>query len=783
MSDNTLIRRMRAWRVALLPVALTISATMIVLGILDATKAARRLPPQIGYIPVDSRALAVTSSLDSLWRNLARHTTRLGRPNSESFWADINESLRNFSERCIPLASSDDLRSAGLNPSQGLSMAVIGDAQLDLLTTLPVEDRDFLWSSLQRWSLSSVPVWLSAMDPDHEVSAFRLIVENPQNGVLCHVTTGAPLAGDVRLVSATEDIPVPPGATTAELFFAPKLPGPSAITLRCETVLPDGTIAPCRCEIDNGPCGERFMREASGGGLRSVTGRSGAHAKQPDLWQLPNDLFIGFSEDRLLISSDPSLIEQAEGRQTARRSRFIGDNSLLGLVDGFHAAAQAGSASVIGMWRGIKEPVAGSMPFAVTVEPDRLAMLATVPMDTFRIRILEQLIASPDDPPPSDRIQAPLSALINDPALAAYFKLADRFYGELSRAMETENQETDLLLLPEDPFPLEPAPLGPPPIDDPFPEDEPLRAPLVIEEPLELVDMCEPKDSAGRTPSLYDQVGNFAPIIKALEALDRVGPMQGHLLDVRDGVPEVVLVQSGLSAARTDRLVRETQIEMKTSRDIRILCHARARMWDDSGAGSVFPVQPQALLPYLGLEGPDLLDRYDVQSDRIAVYDWAEPDPAVFESETYRADLPEIEVGYLPPPVQDNDVRYLLDPDGRGEIDVEALQADAFRLAYLRLHDGSIAFGTDAQALRRFIAAPPRPEASMAEADTRDKLWIEGDPEQVVTLMLLHPQKEIRQLVTTGGFEVLDQYRTLLMTLRPAQAFDGLTLRAELAHD
>ena len=165
------IRVAPVWRAALLPVAIAVSVTMILLGVVDATKTARRLPPQIAYIPVESRILAVSSSLNSLWRNLGSHLARLSSPVPESFWAEVNTSLREISARCIAFDTPDDLRAAGLDPDHGISVALVGNRQLDFLGSLPVTDRETALATIGALFMSPVPVWLASPDPTASVAS------------------------------------------------------------------------------------------------------------------------------------------------------------------------------------------------------------------------------------------------------------------------------------------------------------------------------------------------------------------------------------------------------------------------------------------------------------------------------------------------------------------------------------------------------------------------------------------------------------------------------------
>ncbi|WP_170766612.1 hypothetical protein [Ruegeria lacuscaerulensis] len=819
------------WRRALLPVAITIAVTMILLGALDATKSARRLPPQVAFIPVESKFVVVTSSLDSLWSNFGNHAVRLADREPYSFWDDINEKLALLMRQCITFENTDDLTDAGLDPSKGLSFAWLSGG--DFLLTLPISDRDRALETVAAFSDEAASVYLSHSAPGSDVTAIRVTPQWAESAVLCAVPPGAPLDGKPQILTGPTEFAVPavPEMETyyleLELLFAARGIGEPRLAFTCEVLLRDGGTQPCDCDVPPYPegsserCDEiQVVSWNAGPQLELLSDFSETQDEHVPVWETDLGFFSGLFEDRLLIASDPELVSSAAERREERSARLLGDNALIGLVDQFYADAIDGEATVLGLIRDIESPVADTLPFGLTIGPNRARLRAALSLDPLGFDVLNRLISPSAAKPLVQTSDAPLTALLNDPAIGAYFTVADRLFGEWNRRKTHEPEGADPIVTPvEEEIVVPVAPTEAAQNAPAIVVDDTLIQPgeqVVTVIPEELVDAhlgpvstslgCASVTDNSAPPSLYDKIGSFAPLARGLTKLSNIGPLEGYLLDVRDGVPEIVLVQHGLAPETMEQLVYDTRSEMKQARDVDVLCRARTQFWRESG-GPAFPVYPNSLLHYLGAEGPELLNRYDLQEEIVktrrtldqltnvspVVAYWDDtlgltrvdrppPVPYDFDIPTYRDGLASFDIYYLPPPITDLDLRYRIDTQNHGDIDVDALRNDAFRLAFAQLEGGSVAFGTDAHTLNRFLTMLDQPTAKSGRVEV-DKLLIVGNPEQLITLMLLYPHDEIRSLATTGGFEVLDQYRTLRLALRSTEGFNGLALDMELAHD
>lgn len=777
MKPGRIFGREPLWSRALLPVTVAVAATMILLTAVEATKSARRLPPQVGYIPADSQLAALTSSLDGLWRNLGHHTARLRDPQPDSFWQEMNESLHEISARCLPLDTVADLVTVGLDPSGGLTLAVGWDGEM--LVTLPVGDPDRALGTLAALLRPPVQVALTIPEAPYGagVQGYLLHLDRLENATLCAVPPGAPLRGGPQLLAEGSDVEIAAGLQRAdtELFLAPSGPVPTKMTLSCRAVLDDGTTAACDCTIDGTvPCDEPYFPDGPPDPLQLASGDGSGSPDGIEVWTDEDEsLFAGFTQGRMLISTNAELIREAEARRRDRETRFLGDNALAGLVESFQTSTTKGNAAILGLFRGLREPLSGSIAVSITAGPDDIRLSAALPLDTLGLDVLDRLVADAAVPPPPVTAGTPLRVLLNDPAAGGYGTLANRLYAELTR----QPQDPRIAASPS------PGEFGEPPLGPAVVDGRPDNAATVPPMP-----DCRPTRDGYATKSLYDLLGNFAPLARGLALLDPIGPLEGYLLDLRDGVPEVVLVQRGMPPERMEGLIRQTRTRMKADRDIDILCRARAALWAADG-GLSFPVPAERLLPYLGEEGGALVHLYTVEDEIIDLRpepeDQEEAPPEQepeFDGPAYRDGKGRFDIGYIPPPVTDLDIRYRFAGSEAGDIDTAALKSDAFRLAYARLADGAFAFGTDARTLERFLSALASP-ASGTDSATHDKLLIEGNPEQLVTLGLLFPQDEIRSLFTTGGFDVLDQYRGFRLSVRPSEQFPGLALDAELTRD
>lgn len=799
MSEVRFLQKLAAWHRTLLPVGVTMAATIFLLSIQEAAKTATRLPPQVGFIPVESRVLAVSSSLNGIWQNLGNHTARLSDPAPESFWAEMNNTLHVLSQRCFALQTPEDLNFAGFDANRGFSFALVNEWP-DFLLSLPVRDNKKALDFLGTLFVEPIPVSLAL--PNSNEGATRIVVtaHRLENARLCEVPENAPFQSNPRIVNIgfDHDVTWSPNQTEVSLFLVPDGPGPARMELSCRIVLEDGTSQPCDCQINyNGPCDQPFVNDFGTPALMQWDGAGSPGPGDSAIWASENeDLFAGFVDRYMLIATRPELVRTAADRRDERATRLLGDNALLGLIDQFHAEAEAGDATLMGLLRGIEEPVVGTVPFSITAGPDRIQLRAALPIDTFGFDVFENLVANSAAPAPALTNDVPFAALFNDPAIGVYLNLLDEIYTKYARQIADELEDGGPALAPDEIVIVEPEP-----IDAPLSPDDDMHSDRdgadvfpnagsngsqnsVTENEFVRVEgtaatNCSPFGQATRNPSIYDGLGNFAPLVQGIMAMDIVGPLEGYLLDLRDGVPEVVLVQHGLVPSRLERLIDTTRERLKEARDIEVLCLARTAYLEDRGAKNLSVVTDE-FMGLLGDEGPELVERYTIQETDIIRH----PEAAQFEFDTadYRDSLDRFEIGFIPPPVSDLDIRYRFARQGHVGLDIEALRNNAFRLAFGRLADGSVAFATDARTLERFLAILASPAAE-AGRSTGDKVWFKGNPEHLVTLGLLYPVEEVRSYFTTGGFEVLDQYRAVRVSVLPSENFRGLSIDAELTHD
>ncbi|WP_300073794.1 hypothetical protein [uncultured Ruegeria sp.] len=770
MSEGRLFRSLTVWKHALLPVAVTMAVTLFLFSFLEAAKTTTRLPPQVKFIPVESQALAVSSSLDGIWRNLSNHIARLVDPAPNSFWADMNGTLYELSARCIAVQTAEDLSNAGLDTARGLSFALIDGGQ-DFLLSLPVHDEDRALELFGKLFMDPVPITLTPPDADATAEQMVVTADRLENARLCEVPSGAPFQGDPRPIEPGADHEIMLSVEQEELtlYLVPDGAGPMRLELSCRAYFEGGASQPCDCRIDYGSsCDQSFVQDS---GTQPLT-RWDSEPGDMAMWTSENeDLFVGFVDRYMLIAAGPERIQSAVGRRDERATRLLGDNALLGLVEQFHTEAEAADATLLGLFRGIEEPVMGSVPFSISAGPDRIRLRSALPIDTFGFEVFENLISDTAAPAPNLTNGAPFAGLFNDPSIGNYLTLLDEIYGKSKRRLADELHSDASFAEPVEVVIVDPVVTELPKVSD---EDTDGR--LVNGNALT---SCASIGQENKDPSIYDMLGNFAPLARGIMTLDSVGPLEAYLLDVRDGVPEVVLVQHGLVPWRMEDLINRTRKQMKEARDIEVLCNARAAYWKERGENAL-PSFTNDFIEFLGGEGPELVDYYMIQDDVIL----PDPDaqPFEFDTDAYRDSLGRFDIGYIPPPVSDLDLRFRFDARDRAELDIEALQNNAFRLAYGRLADGSVAFAMDAATLDRFLgilASPADDPDRMAE----NKLWFEGNPEDLVTLGLLYPVEEVRSLFATGGFEVLDQYRSMRLSVLPGESFRGLLLDAELVHD
>ncbi len=797
MSEDRFFRNLATWHRALLPVAVTMAATIFLLSIQEATKTGTRLPPQVGFIPVESRALAVSSSLDGIWQNLGNHTARLRDPAPESFWAEMNTSLHGLSQRCIALQTPEDLSSAGFDVNRGLSFALVNEWP-DFLLSLPVRDDTLALDFLGTLFVEPIPVNIALPNAEEGVTRIVVTADRVENARVCEVPENAPFQSNPRLLSVgvDHDVTLSQDQTEISLFLVPDGRGPARMELSCRLVLEDGTSRPCDCRIDySRRCDQPFVNDVSTPTLMQWDNARLPGPGNVTIWTSENeDMFAGFVDGYMLIATRPERVRTAADRRDERATRLLGDNALLGLIDQFHTEAEAGDATLMGLLRGIEEPVVGTVPFSITAGPDRIKLRAALPIDTFGFDVFENLVANSAAPAPALTDNVPFAALFNDPAIGLYLNLLDDIYTKYALQIADDLEDGGAVLAPDEITIIEPEP-----IEDRFGSGDDMDSdrkgadvspdaddgPNLVTEDRSLgsegpaATDCWSLGQASRNPSIYDTLGNFAPLVRGIMALDTVGPLEGYLLDLRDGVPEVVLVQHGLVPSRLERLIDRAREQMKEARDIQVLCLARAAYWEDQGRKTL-PVVSDEFLELLGDEGPDLVERYTIQETDIVRK--PEAAPYEFESAAYRDTLDRFEIGFVPPPVSDLDVRYRFARQGQDELDIEALRNNSFRLAFGRLVDGSVAFATDARTLERFLAILASRTAE-AGRSTGDKLWVKGNPEHLVTLGLLYPVEEVRSYFSTGGFEVLDQYRSVRVSLLPSENFSGLSIDAELTHD
>lgn len=280
---------------------------------------------------------------------------------------------------------------------------------------------------------------------------------------------------------------------------------------------------------------------------------------------------------------------------------------------------------------------------------------------------------------------------------------------------------------------------------------------------------------------LERQIGNdlksqfqqlFPGVWEQLEKRDTATRVSLAVSGEAKSVPDVLL---GVQMPQVDAqdLVFKLQSKLRLDRDTQILDSAfeqRRKNFDD---GTKRDESPVTLVSekLLSDERDPLWSRYRKVKGAIT----AVPPltPSDFANSTYVKEHDGYMLRFILPPMTDDDFRYRLSDEAKGQVSERDLRADRHRLCSV-YWEGTLWFGNDAERLLWWLN---RQKASGANVDLDDAIRIAGNslrskvtlflhPRQLLEQGLLHPDPRVNE-ATNKYLSDIDHYRAVLLTIAP----------------
>ena len=295
---------------------------------------------------------------------------------------------------------------------------------------------------------------------------------------------------------------------------------------------------------------------------------------------------------------------------------------------------------------------------------------------------------------------------------------------------------------------------------------------------------------------LDEMVGGFAPL---LELLMETGftHLQGHVLDIRRGVPTWLLGVRIDDGDRALGAVRNLQETLRKTRDIDVLTEElqRARRENDNGTRHMKSVAQ--LSKGLAAEAPSTWDQYTLAGGKVVFRKDGKLPDILFSGRQQKLDEQKYTYYHVSPRITENDLKYRIDLEVSSEEEKRRIVSDDSRMvAYHDDEEGVLWLATDWETLKsvlgKAIGATRRPVSEAEGVRTAPspnqtaKLIMRVQPTWLNAQIFRYP-KDTREFVeqhlgsVEQYVEALDGYHRVEIRLSPGGSSDDLLATINLA--
>ena len=292
-----------------------------------------------------------------------------------------------FTRRCLPLLSSDDLNSHGIDTQRGAAVAFSGIEEGRLVAALPLHDPDRFLLFARQLIAKRTTMTLSGTGEGRVLEAIR-IDRNESSGVrFC--LGGEPRPLDLAAGTVLEVPDAGSDDKEVRVTVMSDLGDGATVRLSCTAIYADGETGACTCRLEEKDCGDAVevgLPKLEAMEIQAESGRL-------DAWKLEDEWLLSILDAKTaLLSNDEQLLSKAALNQSANLDFFRNDDSFLHSYRLLPTTPGVRDALLFGMLRPAAVPVMGNVPFVLRFDEQRVAFDALLSLETWQTTFFERLI-------------------------------------------------------------------------------------------------------------------------------------------------------------------------------------------------------------------------------------------------------------------------------------------------------------------------------------------------------------------------------------------------------
>lgn len=280
--------------------------------------------------------------------------------------------------------------------------------------------------------------------------------------------------------------------------------------------------------------------------------------------------------------------------------------------------------------------------------------------------------------------------------------------------------------------------------------------------------------------------GGFAPLLGLL-AEGGFTNLQGHVLDIRRGIPSWLLGVRIGDQDRALRTIRNMQETLRRTRDIDVLTEALLEI--DGATPDQWPVLDR-LSRMLTPEAPSTWSNYTLADGRVVFRNDGKLPDSLFSGHRLKANDQVYTYYYVSPSITENDLKYRTDQDVSSDVERRRILSDDSRaVAYHDDEGGVVWLASDRETLRlamgRLIAMEQAAEREAGSAFTAsspsrtEKVVMHLQPTFINAKIFRYPD-DLREGIE-DLMRPLDGYRIIEILLSPDGSSDALQATIRVA--
>lgn len=719
-----------------LVIALVAVVLLLSLIAYDNRRQGTEVPAILKYAPASSENFVFSTNLSESWKGLVTHSD-LFFSESGTDLAETGKDIKSFFDKlCFVPSKPQDFSQLGLDPNGMTMLAFNGSINepADWITVLPLLDKSLFQNFVASTELEAGIITLKGSSLDKEVVSFRVQrIGEPEYGRLC--------ANEImNQVISTQVVDSPPNASNSlELRYIPDWFSSGRLQISCRAVYRDGSDSQCSCklrpgdfEVENGAidCSEPLViLPVEEEAIKFI-------ATKESIQGLHNDIEIEkIALDDVLFVFQPDnfiLITDSENTLLAAISQQDDNLAVHSNSDRVHQSL--------------------SLP--------RQVDFSSSPILFGSVFLSQKLGSQPLNfglRGNYEKLDIGLSLDIPRPGLQFIERLISSNNLMPFKSRIPEVSQASLLFNETD-----------------------------VEYYLRFLNQYV--DDYNK--NIEELVGNFSVAIREVEKLNNVDGIGLHLIGLREGIPELLLVihfseqlesreQNDLEA---QLLINRLQNKMRHERDLTILSsvikkYESVLKTKPTNINSILNHSERFILP----EDFATWGNYSLQGN-AHIEDLTILSEKLFQSEVYKLEYNNQTIRYLLPPVTDNDLLYRFNNEDLDEHSLTQLKQGKNRLASVYIRDDSVLLvGSDAETLKSVLNQDlyQKPASMYQQLNFTDegrkapKIVLFLRPNWLVFQGKIHPNVDIKEDVHKMLLD-FEHYQVILLTIDPRSDRDGL---------